>query len=78
MSSLRSAALRFSFSLYFSSDSNAISSSLNSIGYPSLELKDSSAAKNVNKKKRRIYQLGFSMPCSENDENCVDDFSKSR
>lgn len=57
---------------------SGISSSLNSIGYPSLELKDSSAAKNVNKKKRRIYQLGFSMPCSENDENCVDDFSKSR
>lgn len=57
---------------------SGITSSLKSIGYPSLELKDNSITKVFSKKKRRIYQLGFSMPCSENDENCVDDFSKSR
>ena len=59
---------------------SGISKSLSNFGYPSIELggKDIAIGKNKPMKKRRIYQLGTSMPCIENDDECTDDQTQSR
>lgn len=57
-----------------------IANNYKAIDYPSLEIKSKAVRLGQNKKmrSRRIYQLGLIMPCTENDEECLDDETKSR
>jgi hypothetical protein len=59
---------------------SGISSILQNIGFPSLEIKSKQGKIGRNKpsRKRRIYQLGLEMPCQENDEECKDGNSQDR
>jgi hypothetical protein len=59
---------------------SGISSILQNIGYPALELKSKQGriGKIKPTRKRRIYQLGIEMPCQENDEECKDGHPQDR
>lgn len=59
---------------------SGISNNILMIGNPSLELKSKSSNKGNNNfaKKRRIYQLGLTVPCIENDEECSHDEAESK